>query len=239
MRDHVRPHHVRLQHQRLQHGRLGAAGLLTITAVIGLLVAGCASGGGSSSGSTGSGGSPADTAGPSSGAAQAPSPAAPGDTTSATPPTVSDAGGAAGSPARCHTGQLSGRVHMMGAAAGNRYAALVLTNTSHATCRTFGFVGLQLAGATGTKLPTTVVRETTPGPHGVTLRPGQSAWTRLHWGVVPGQGESSTGPCEPEPARLLVIPPDERTQLSARWPTGSVCEHGRIFVTALSPGTGG
>lgn len=216
------------------HVRLEAAGVITITAITGLLVAGCASGGGSSAGS------PSDTTVASSGVSQPPDSAAPatGATTTTAPPAAADGGGAGG-PARCHTGQLSGRIHMMGAAAGNRYGALVLTNTSGASCRTFGFVGLQLAGPTGTKLPTTVVRETTPGPQGVILRPGQSAWTRLHWGVVPGQGESTTGPCEPEPSRLLVIPPDERTQLSARWPAGSVCEHGKIFVTALRPGSGG
>jgi hypothetical protein len=218
------------------HVRLEAAGVITITAITGLLVAGCTSGG-SSAGS--SGGSPAGTPAASSSASQAPDSAAPaaGATTSTAPPAVANGGGAGG-PARCHTGQLSGRVRMMGAAAGNRYAALILTNTSGESCRTFGFVGLQLAGATGNKLPTTVVRETNPSPHGITLQPGQSAWTRLHWGAVPGQGESTTGPCEPEPSRLLVIPPDERTQLSARWPNGSVCEHGEIFVTALSPGTG-
>jgi hypothetical protein len=127
---------------------------------------------------------------------------------------------------------------MLDSAAGNRYAALVLTNTSSGSCRTYGYVGLQLTGAGGTKMPTTVVRETRQSPHAITLRPGQSAWTRIHWTVASGAGEPVTGPCEPQVSRLLVIPPDERTQLTAGWPSGSVCEHGKIFVTALSPGMG-
>jgi hypothetical protein len=127
---------------------------------------------------------------------------------------------------------------MLDSAAGNRYAALVLTNTSSRSCRAFGFVGLQLTGVSGAKLPTTVIRETQPGPREITLRPGQSAWSRIHWTVAAGSGEPVTGPCEPQPSKLLVIPPDERTQLTAAWPSGSVCEHGKIFVTALSLGTG-
>ncbi|HEU5160516.1 MAG TPA: DUF4232 domain-containing protein [Streptosporangiaceae bacterium] len=198
----------------------------TVVIVAGLLAAGCAATGTSSSSSSS----------PPAGGSSAPS--APG---SAVPSAASPASGesaAAGRPARCHTGQLAGRVRMLDAAAGNRYAALVLTNTSAAACRTYGYVGLQLTGADGAKLPTSVSRESRPGPHGITLRPGGSAWARIHWTVASGPGEPAAGPCEPQPARLLVIPPDERTQLAARWPAGPVCDHGKIFVTALSLGTG-
>jgi Domain of unknown function (DUF4232) len=207
-------------------------GLGTATAFIvtGLFVAGCAAShpSSSTSASSSAGGAPAG--------ASAPSAAAPSAVSSAS--SAPRAAAAAGSPARCHTGQLAGRVHMLDAAAGNRYAAVVLTNTSSATCRTFGYVGLQLAGADGTRLPTSVIRESQPGPQGITVRPGKSAWTRIHWTVASAAGESATGQCEPQPARLLVIPPDERTQLTAKWPSGSVCDHGKFFVTALSPGTG-
>lgn len=218
------------------HVRLGTATAITIS---GLLVAGCAASHPSSSSSS---------SGPVGGAASANAPnSAPPATSPATTSgarSTDDGGGegggsgAAARPERCHTSQLDARVRMLDAAAGNRYAALILTNTSNASCRTFGYVGLQLTGATGTKLPTSVIRESAPGPHGVTLGPGKSAWTRIHWTVASGTGEPAAGLCEPQPSRLLVIPPDERTQLSARWPSGSVCEHGKIFVTALSLGTG-
>jgi hypothetical protein len=210
------------------HVRFQAATVITI---MGLLVAGCG----------GTGPTSTSLASPSPGATDdgdqglnvGPTPSKPATAAPAASPARAD-----GRPARCHTAQLAGRVRMLDAAAGNRYAALVLTNTSSGTCRTYGFVGLRLTGPNGTKPPTTVVRETQPSPHGITLRPGQSAWTRMHWTVASGTGEPAAGLCEPEPTRLLVIPPDERTQLAASWPSGSVCEHGKIFVTALSLGTG-
>ena len=64
--------------------------------------------------------------------------------------------------------------------------------------------------------PTSVIRERRPDPRSITLRPGGSAWTRMHWTVAAGAGEPAAAPCEPRPSRLLVIPPDERTQLSVK-----------------------
>jgi hypothetical protein len=202
-----------------------AATTITATTITGLLVSGCAATRTSSApASSAAAGGSAGTQ-PAGSAAPANASSAPNQNTGARSE-------------RCHTSQLAGRVRMLDAAAGNRYAALVLTNTSDAACRTYGFVGLQLTGATGTKLPTSVVRESRPGPRSITLAPGKSAWTRIHWTVASGTGEPTTGQCEPTPTRLLVIPPDERTQLAAKWPSGSVCEHGKIFVTALRLGTG-
>jgi hypothetical protein len=60
------------------------------------------------------------------------------------------------------------------------------------------YVGLQLIGAAGTKLPTSVIRERRPGPRSITLRPGKSAWTRIHWTAAAGAGEPATAPCEPQ-----------------------------------------
>jgi hypothetical protein len=194
-----------------------AAVVVTVT---GLLVAGCGTGDTASAGSPSSPG-PENSAAPSVSVSSSESPS----------PVRSR-------PGRCHTSQLSGRVRLLDAAAGNRYAALILTNTSDDRCRTYGFVGLQLTAAGGRALPTQVIRETRPAPRSVALRPGQSAWTRIHWTVAAGAGEPSTGRCEPVPSRLLVIPPDERTQLSTAWPGGSVCEHGKILLTALRPGVG-
>ncbi|HZB30317.1 MAG TPA: DUF4232 domain-containing protein [Streptosporangiaceae bacterium] len=149
------------------------------TAITGLLVAGCAADTPSSSTPGPAGGA---SAGTSASGSAAPRP------------------DAAGRPARCHTSQLAGRVRMLDAAAGNRYAALILTNTSSAPCRTFGYVGLQLIGAAGTKLPTVVIRESRPGPRSITLGPGASAWTRIHWTVASGAGEPAAEPCRPRPA---------------------------------------
>jgi hypothetical protein len=60
----------------------------------------------------------------------------------------------------------------------------------------------------------------------------------MHWGAVPGEGDATEGPCQPEAATLLVTPPDERASLEV--PFGqSVCGGGHIDVTALVPGQAG
>lgn len=138
----------------------------------------------------------------------------------------------------CRAAELSARLSQVEPAAGNRYAELLLTNTGHASCRTYGYVGLQLHDRAGRPLPTRVDREPEPGPVSLVLAPGRSAWTRLHWGAVPGQAESQTGPCEPEPASLVVTPPDDTAHLRVPWTFGPVCEHGQMWVTPLLPGTG-
>ena len=139
--------------------------------------------------------------------------------------------------APCGTATLRARLDANpGAAAGNRFAALVLTNTGSAPCRTYGYVGLKLAG--GGDPPTRVVRgrDGGPAPRHLTLKPGASAWTRLQWGVVPGHGDRPSGPCRPTATGLWVTPPDQRTHLTVPWKNGPVCEGGTIHVTPLRPG---
>jgi hypothetical protein len=205
---------------------------VVVAAITGALIAGCAA-----PETTATSRTSADlSAGPSRTLSPPASSTAPTSSSSAAASPAA-AGGPA-PPERCHTPHLAGRVRLLEAAAGNRYATLILTNRSDETCRTFGYVGMQLTGPGGDELPTRVIREPEPAPHRVVLRPGQSAYTHIHWTVVPGAGEPAAGPCAPRPTRLLVIPPDERTQLAAGWSGGAVCERGRIFTTALGPGTG-
>jgi hypothetical protein len=117
--------------------------------------------------------------------------------------------------------------------AGQRYAELVLTNTSGVTCRVYGYPGMQLVTAGGAHVPTAVERS--PGHEElVTLAPGQQASAQLHWTIVPGTAEGS--PCEPTASGLIVTPPDETTALHTSWPDGPVCQHGQIFATAFQPG---
>lgn len=139
---------------------------------------------------------------------------------------------------RCTAGMLTGRIVPSGPAAGHRYAALVLTNKSGAQCRTYGFPGMQLLGASGSTLPTKVVRETSPAAAGVTLHSGQSAWAMLRWSVVPADGEPAHGQCEPTPADVWVTPPDDTAHLTLPWSQGMVCASGTIFTTAFAAGTG-
>jgi hypothetical protein len=146
-------------------------------------------------------------------------------------------GGSAGQALpRCHTDQLRGRLTALDPGAGNRYAALVLTNESDRPCRTYGWVGLQLAAPGDRPLPTRVER--TGSADRVVLKPGASAWSRLRWGVVPAGGEPADRPCRPTPSAVRVIPPDERTQVTAEWRYGPVCDGGRIIATPMAPGSG-
>ena len=111
--------------------------------------------------------------------------------------------------------------------AGQRYATLVLRNAGRRTCTVHGYGGLGLAGSGGRALPTSQVRAGGPAAT-VTLAPGVSVSSALHWSAVPGPGEASTGPCQPDPATLRVIPPDETTSLPVAWTMGPVCSAGTI-----------
>lgn len=194
-------------------------------AALALLASGC-----------GNGSDHASVAGP-GGSPGAPSTTATGHDDAAPSGMPSTGGGKAGDPAPCGAATLRARLDTNpGAAAGSRFAALVLTNTGSAPCRTYGYVGLKLAGDGDP--PTHVVRgrDGGPAPRRVMLKPGASAWTRLQWGVVPGQGDRQTGRCRPTATRLWVTPPDQRTHLTVPWRGGPVCQAGTIHVTPLRPG---
>ncbi|MBW8487102.1 DUF4232 domain-containing protein [Actinomadura parmotrematis] len=199
-----------------------------------LMLAGaaCSSGGdGAAGGSPGPSSSAPAATPPASGS---PGPSGPSGTPSATPTAGGTAAG--GTTPRCSTADLRMALEPAGAAAGSRYAYLVLTNRSGSACRVYGYVGMQLYGPDG-RLPTDV-RRAEPSPSPLVLKPNGSAYARLQWTVVASGGESATGPCEPTPERLEVTPPDERTRLSGTWSQGMVCAHGRIRVTPLAPGRG-
>lgn len=151
--------------------------------------------------------------------------------------TPSASGDAEGRPPWCATDALSVSLSPGRPAAGNRYAALALTNSSGTDCRTQGWPGLQLTGADGEPVPTDVVRDRSRPSRPLTLAPGAAVSARLHWTVVPSEGDPADGKC-PEPAGLRVIPPDERTAKRAAWELGTVCGAGEIEVTALAAGPG-
>jgi hypothetical protein len=127
---------------------------------------------------------------------------------------------------------LKGEVTSGDAAAGNRYAKLVVTNTGKSACTLYGYGGLALANASGADQPTKLTRTLDPKPSLVTLQPGQKASKNLHWGAVPDGTESTTGPCEPESAGINVIPPDETQPFAVKFNFGSVCEHGTVDGSA-------
>ncbi len=181
----------------------------------------------------GCGGSGSATPAASSPAAASPSDSATSGAPAASP--TSSSGPQAQGAGRCHTSMLSAHVRLGSPGAGQRYAFLVLTNTSSLTCRIFGYPGMQLLTASGGNVATKVIR-TTPEPRLVTVVPGGHVYSLLHWTVVPAGDEAS--PCEPLATMAHVTPPDETAPLTTAWPGGSVCQHGRIYVTPLRPGTG-
>jgi hypothetical protein len=139
---------------------------------------------------------------------------------------------AAAAPPRCHTNELSASLGRVDAGAGQRFARLTLRNRASHTCRTQGWVGLQLVRNHGQPIPTREVRVQGPS-HRVVLAPGERASTNLRWGAIPGPGEPQTGACEPTAQHLRVTPPDETAFLRLRWKGGPACQSGRIEVTPL------
>jgi hypothetical protein len=131
----------------------------------------------------------------------------------------------------CTTSDFRASVYSNGnAGAGQRYATLQLENASRSSCTTGGWSGLGLANANGA-LPTRVVRE--GSARTVTIPAGASAYEQLHWGVVPGEGESETGQCEPTARALHIIPPNQTTHISVNWVGGPVCQHGQIRLSPI------
>ncbi|MEZ0076819.1 DUF4232 domain-containing protein [Planotetraspora sp. GP83] len=132
---------------------------------------------------------------------------------------------------RCRTTALKARFGEGDAGAGNHYAPLILTNTSSKTCWVYGFVGLIMIDGHGDALRTRTRRESVQ-PHRVTLKPGASAHARVHWTVVETGDETRC----PTAKRLMIIPPDEVAHLEIPF-TAMVCDHGRLDVTPMAPGT--
>ncbi|WP_291412615.1 DUF4232 domain-containing protein [Actinophytocola sp.] len=133
---------------------------------------------------------------------------------------------------RCTAQDLRGVVQPEDAAAGNRYARLVVTNKSDAECTLYGYGGLQFVDGNGKPTPTDLTRRPDPGPSLVTLKPGATAAKKLHWGVVPSGNEPVSGPCQPPSAGIRIIPPDDTESFTVKFDFGSVCAAGHIEGSA-------
>jgi hypothetical protein len=142
--------------------------------------------------------------------------------------------GNGGGVGRCHTAQLRGQAEVsQEGGAGQRYALLGLTNTG-AACRMFGYPGMAARDANQRNMPTDVQREPSPALTTFVLDPGATAWSRLHWTVVPAADEPGNQ-CQPDTESLWVTPPDETSQVSVPARLGPVCQHNQLFVSAMAP----
>lgn len=124
---------------------------------------------------------------------------------------------------RCHTSMVVPSIKYGDPAAGNRYAKLILTNVSDESCRIYGYGGFQLLKSDYHYRETHVARDPSVGPRLITLKPGQQASSTIHWGVVPTGIETN---CAPDPAYIMVTPPDETTNITIPWKGGPVCNYG-------------
>lgn len=145
-----------------------------------------------------------------------------------TPPTGTSAVPRPTTPDRCHTADLTLSVRSLDAAAGQRYANLVLVNRSARTCSLYGYGGVQLLDAAGAPLPTRQQRQAGTVPAVLRLAPGAATHSLVHWGVVPAAGDRQTGGCQPSARTVAVIPPDETAPVRAPWAYGPVCDRGRF-----------
>ena len=148
---------------------------------------------------------------------------------------VASAGSAA---AFCTGSQLTGSFSVVPGSpgAGNITYALVLRNSSHATCDLTGLPSVRLLGKTGKPLPTHV-QAAFPGALTailVRLAPGQHARATARFSPdVPGVGEPTQGTrCEAVAYRLRVTAKGGGTTTVAIHPPTSVCEHGRLLFSA-------
>lgn len=160
----------------------------------------------------------------------------PGSTHATTSP-GSTASVAAG-PARCATTTLTAVVSGSSGAAGTREVTVALTSTSAVPCVLAGYPGLLLQTASGSALPTAVVRQgsysfTAMAPTTVTLTHGESAYFNIGYSDVPVGSETSC----PTSASVQVTPPnafDHLVMSAALAPCGG----GTLVVSPVFLSTG-
>lgn len=130
--------------------------------------------------------------------------------------------GAETDPGGCSPAQLDVRLDRIDPGAGNRYAPLVFTNRSGAGCTLRGHPALVMLDASGDPLPDG--EPVAEGPEEtVTLEPGGSARSVLHWTVTADD-------C-PDASALRVAPPGQDTVTTLDFPAGRVC--GGLDVTPV------
>jgi hypothetical protein len=117
-------------------------------------------------------------------------------------------------PANCQPAELHMVASMISGGAGTIEMLVTMANTSSATCTMEGYPGIQLLSASGSPIPTTVVRGGGPEyptpaanapPAPVSLAPEQSAAFSFSYSDVPVGNETSC----PTSARAEVTPPND------------------------------
>ncbi|HEX4081416.1 MAG TPA: DUF4232 domain-containing protein [Acidimicrobiales bacterium] len=199
------------------------SGLLAGVVVVGaVLLAACSSGGGSTATTTTTNGHGTTTT---AATGSTTTTAATGSTTTGGNTTTSTAAGVS----TCQPAQLRIVPQQGTGAAGTITMTVSLTNVSSTTCTLQGYPGMQLLTASGSSLPTQVVRGGTQFPAAaanqspalVTLAPQQGATFSLAYEDVPVGNETTC----PTSAKAEITPPND-------------VGHG-VITLAISPCNGG
>ncbi|MHB1554703.1 MAG: DUF4232 domain-containing protein [Acidimicrobiales bacterium] len=123
-------------------------------------------------------------------------------------------------------------------AAGTQEITFSLTNSSAASCTTYGYPGLLLVGTTGAPLPTTVVRGggldfESIAPAQVALAPGETAYFNVGFSDV----QSGTTACS-STHTVEVTPPTTTTHATVSVELGIyACDDGTLHVSAVFSST--
>jgi hypothetical protein len=148
--------------------------------------------------------------------------------------TVTTTGSASAKP--CTGNQLKGTFDLVpgSAGAGQIEYALALKNTSASPCSLRGIPQATLLGAGGAALPTHVRAAGTGLKKRVALEPGASSLAQARFSPdIPGQGDSQSGPCQPQAATLQVMPAGGGFTDAAIKPPTSVCQQGTLTFEAF------
>ncbi|MGI8493486.1 MAG: DUF4232 domain-containing protein [Acidimicrobiales bacterium] len=123
------------------------------------------------------------------------------------------------------------------AGAGHVEGRIVLVNVGTNPCRTGGYVGVQLLGASDTPLPTKVVRDTGTPVTTIVVPAGGAASALVRFSPdVPGPGDNPGPSCQPVASGSEITPPNDTSFVIAHGPQSSVCEQGTLEVRALQAG---
>ena len=160
-------------------------------------------------------------------------PVAPATTAAPVSPTTTDAGQVAG--ARCRSTVLSASIAGRSGGAGTLELVVDLTSKATVPCTLEGYPGLQMRDASGSALPTNVLRKgtypfTSMNPTLVTLAPGGSARFNVGYSDVPVANESSC----PASATMDVTAPNAYHSVSLT-ATIAPCNHGTVVVSPVFP----
>jgi hypothetical protein len=153
---------------------------------------------------------------------------APASTSTSTTTTPSTTGTV--SSTHCASSVLIASIGATQSGAGQRYTALIITNTGSMACDLKGFPGVSLLDSSANQIGQPATREGAEGAT-VTLEPGGTASATLH---TTGAG---LGPaCDPASAQVKIYPPDNTVAILA---PASFTACGGFSVTTLVPGSNG